>query len=101
MIATGPAMTLQVRDRDKVMEPHSLVVVAVVGSLIFGTRFSGATGVSFGGTAATTFTIDSATQITATARLAPPRIPWMSPSPSRPTTSATGAADRFRYHTSD
>ena len=24
MIATGPAMTLQVRDRDKVMEPHKL-----------------------------------------------------------------------------
>jgi len=24
MIATGPAMTLQVRDRDKVMEPHRL-----------------------------------------------------------------------------
>ena len=23
MIATGPAMTLQVRDRDKVMEPHA------------------------------------------------------------------------------
>ncbi len=22
MIATGPAMTLQVRDRDKIMEPH-------------------------------------------------------------------------------
>ncbi len=28
MIATGPAMTLQVRDRDKVMEPHRVRWIA-------------------------------------------------------------------------
>ncbi len=32
MIAVGPGMTLQVRDRDKVMEPHKLVVAASGGA---------------------------------------------------------------------
>jgi hypothetical protein len=28
MIATGPAMTLQVRERDEVMEPHRVIQAA-------------------------------------------------------------------------
>ncbi|KAF1056971.1 MAG: hypothetical protein GAK34_00041 [Delftia tsuruhatensis] len=64
--------------------------------VLTGTNFSGATAVTFGATAATGFTVNSATQITATA-----------PAGSAGTvdvrvtttggTSATGAADQFTY----
>ncbi|KAB8066534.1 IPT/TIG domain-containing protein [Janthinobacterium violaceinigrum] len=62
---------------------------------ISGTNFSGATAVTFGGAAASGFTVNSATQITATA---PPGVGTVD---VRVTTaggtSATGAADQFTY----
>jgi len=66
--------------------------------VITGTNLSGATAVTFGGTAATGFTVNSATQITATAPAGSPgtvdvRVTTVGG------TSATSAADQFTYVT--
>jgi hypothetical protein len=62
---------------------------------ITGTGFIAATGVSFGSTAATAYTVDSDTQIAATS---PPGSGTVDVTATTPTgTSATGAADQFTY----
>ena len=63
---------------------------------ITGTGFTGATAVDFGDTPAATFTVNSATQITATSP-AGRRARWTSPSPRPGGTSATSAGDQFTY----
>jgi len=65
--------------------------------IITGTGLAGATGVSFGGAAATTFTVDSSTQITVTS---PPGTGTVdiTVTTSAGTSAATGtAADQFTY----
>jgi len=63
-----------------------------------GTNFTGATAVRFGATAATSFTVNSATSITATAPAgAPGTVDVTVTTPGG--TSATGANDRFTYFT--
>jgi hypothetical protein len=64
---------------------------------ITGTGFSGATAVTFGGTAATTFAVTSATQITATAPTGTGTIDVRVTTAGG--TSTTSAADRFTYIT--
>jgi hypothetical protein len=76
--------------------PSSGTTAGGTSVVIAGTNFTGATAVSFGGTAATTFTVDNAGQITAT-----------SPAHAAGTvdvtvtttggTSATGAGDQYTY----
>ncbi len=62
---------------------------------ITGTRFTGATAVDFGITPATKFTVDSRTQITATA---PPGTGTVGVTATTPCgTSATGTADQYTY----
>ena len=64
--------------------------------VITGTNFTGATGVSFGGTAATNVIVNSATQITATApagSLGTVNVTVTTPGG----TSSTGAANQFTY----
>ncbi|AYV46331.1 hypothetical protein CFHF_15635 [Caulobacter flavus] len=63
--------------------------------IITGTNFSGATAVTFGGTAATGFTVDSATQITATAPAGSGTVDVRVTTVGG--TSATSAADQFTY----
>ncbi|MCA1690226.1 MAG: IPT/TIG domain-containing protein, partial [Actinobacteria bacterium] len=63
--------------------------------VLTGTDLTGATAVSFGPTAATSFTVDSPTQITATA---PPGTGTVDVSVTTPGgTSPTGSADRYTY----
>jgi hypothetical protein len=62
---------------------------------ITGANFTGATGVRFGATAATTFTVHSATQITATAPAGSGTVDVTVNGPTG--TSTTNLADRFRY----
>ncbi|WP_233174791.1 IPTL-CTERM sorting domain-containing protein [Delftia sp. ASV31] len=64
--------------------------------VITGTNLSGATAVTFGGTAATGFTVNSATQITATAPAGSPGTVDVRVTTTGGT-SATGAADQFTY----
>jgi hypothetical protein len=63
---------------------------------ITGTNFTGATAVKFGSTNATSFTVDSATQITATAPAGSTGIVDITVTTSGGT-SATGVSDRFTY----
>ena len=64
--------------------------------VITGSRFTGATGVSFGTAAATTFTVDSGTQVTATS---PPGTGTVDITVTTPAgTSAATAADQFTYY---
>ena len=62
---------------------------------ISGANFSGATAVSFGGNAAGSFTVNSATQITATSPAGTGTVDVTVTAPGG--TSATSAADRFAY----
>jgi hypothetical protein len=62
---------------------------------ITGTNFTGASAVKFGATPATTFTINSATQITATSPAGTGTVDVTVTTPAG--TSATSAADRFVY----
>jgi hypothetical protein len=64
--------------------------------VITGTNLSGASAVSFGGTAATTFTVNSATQITATAPAHAAGTVDITVTTAGGT-SATSAADQFTY----
>jgi hypothetical protein len=63
--------------------------------VVTGTGFTGATAVAFGGTAASGFTVDSATQITASAPAGTGTVDVRVTTPSG--TSATSAADQFTY----
>ncbi|WP_240732246.1 IPT/TIG domain-containing protein [Geobacter sp. FeAm09] len=64
--------------------------------VITGAGFTGATAVTFGGTAATSFTVDSNTQITATAPAS--SVSTVDITVTTPEgTSATGVADQFTY----
>ncbi len=62
---------------------------------ITGSGFTGATGVSFGPTAASGFTVNSDTQITATSPAGSGTVDVIITTPNG--TSATGAADQFTY----
>jgi hypothetical protein len=62
---------------------------------ITGTGFTGATGVSFGSTAASSFTVNSATQITATAPAGSRTVDVKVTTPRG--TSATSSSDHFTY----
>ncbi len=64
---------------------------------VTGTDFTGATAVKFGSVEATSFTVDSDTQITATAP--PGNNGAVDVTVTRDTTSATGAGDQFTYPT--
>jgi uncharacterized protein YhjY with autotransporter beta-barrel domain len=66
--------------------------------IITGTNFSGATSVNFGGTAASGFTVNSATQITATAPANAAGTVDVTVTTAGGT-SSTGAADQFTYAT--
>jgi hypothetical protein len=61
---------------------------------VTGTSFTGSTAVHFGANAATTFTVDSNTQITATS---PPGAGTVDVTVSNGGTSATSPADQFTY----
>jgi hypothetical protein len=63
--------------------------------VITGTNFTGATAVKFGTTAATTFTVNSATQITATSPAGTGTVDVTVTTPSG--TSAVSAGDKFAY----
>ncbi len=63
--------------------------------VITGTSFSGASAVAFGATPATSYTIDSATQITATSPAGTGTVDVTVTTPAG--TSATSAADQFTY----
>jgi hypothetical protein len=64
--------------------------------VITGTNFTGVSAVSFGGTAATTFTVDNATQITATAPAHAAGVVDVTVTAAGGT-STTGAADQYTY----
>ncbi len=64
---------------------------------ITGSGFTGATGVSFGATAATTFTVDSDTQITATSPRGSNPVPVDVTVTTAGGTSATSPNDQFTY----
>lgn len=62
---------------------------------VTGTGFTGATAVSFGGSPAASFTVNSATQITATAPAGSGTVNVTVTTPGG--TSATGAGNQYRY----
>ena len=66
--------------------------------IITGTNFTGATAVDFGSSAATTFTVNSATQITATAPVGSGTVDITVATPGG--TSATSSADHYAYNSS-
>ncbi len=88
VIGTGPTVTA--------VSPGSGSTFGGTSVVITGTDFTGATAVSFGGTAATSFMVNSATQVTAVAppgTAGPVDITVTAPSG----TSATSASDQFTY----
>ena len=79
------------------LNPSSGGLSGGMSVIITGSNFTGATGVSFGGVAASSFTVNSATQITAVAPAASAAgsVDVTVTTPSG--TSATSAADQFTY----
>ena len=78
------------------LSPNSGPAAGGTSVIITGMGFIGATAVQFGGTAATSFTVDSATQITATAP-AGTGVVDMTVTITGGATSATSSADQFTY----
>jgi len=77
------------------ISPSSGPAAGSTSVTITGTGFTGATGVSFGSTAASSFTVDSDTQITAISPAGSGTVDVTVTTPNG--ISATGAADQFTY----
>ena len=77
------------------VSPTSGPLAGGTSVVITGTNFTGATAVAFGGTAAASFTVNSATQITATAPAGTGTVDVRVTTPIG--TSATSAADQYTY----